>query len=220
MKMINKITLSLAVSTSIFLGGCMDSTEAAKPEVAKATITEASLGLRKTDLYSEDTTIAEQTNYGKNQAMSGYKIERAFQDAPPMIPHDVEGMLPITINNNQCTGCHMPDMAAAMNATPLPVSHFTNFRPATGLASDGRITKEGKAVDNTSSEKLAYVAIHSTGNKLAGARFNCSQCHAPQSQGNPLVENTFEADFTSKDGASKSSWNGTSLMEGINTLVE
>ena len=212
MKMINKITLSLAVSTSIFLSGCMDSTEAAKPEVAKATITEASLGLRKTDLYSEDTTIAEQTNYNKNQAMSGYKIERAFQDAPPMIPHDVDGMLPITINNNQCTGCHMPDMAAAMNATPLPSSHFTNFRPTHSF--DGKMFS--KSIDNMNNE----MSINSTGNKLAGARFNCTQCHAPQSQGNPLVENTFEADFTSKDGATKSSWSGEMMTYGLDTNGE
>ena len=212
MKMINKITLSLAVATSILLTGCNDNTEAAKPEVAKATVSEASLGLRKTDLYSEDTTVAEQTNYGKSQAMSGYKINRAFQDAPPMIPHDVEGMLPITINNNQCTGCHMPDMAAAMGATPLPSSHFTNFRPTHNY--NGKTFT--KSINNMNNE----VAIKSTGTKLAGARFNCSQCHAPQSQGNPLVENTFEADFTSKDGASKSSWTGTQLMYGLDTNGE
>ena len=209
MKIINKITLSLAVATSILLTGCNDSTEAAKPEVAVASITEASLGLRKTDLYSEDTTIAEQTNYGKQQAMGGYKIERAFQDAPPMIPHDVDGMLPITINSNQCTGCHMPDIAAGMGATPLPSSHFTNFRPTHNY--------NGKTFTRSTDGMKNEVAIKSTGSKLAGARFNCTQCHAPQSQGNPLVENTFEADFTSKDGATKSSWTGTQLMYGLDT---
>ena len=209
MKMINKITLSLAVSTSIFLSGCMDSTEAAKPEVAKATITEASLGLRKTDLYSEDTTVASQTNYGKGQAMGGYMIKRAFQDAPPMIPHDVEGMLPITINNNQCTSCHMPDVAVSMNATPLPSSHFTDFRPKHSF--DGKMF--AKASDNMKNE----MAIEKT-DKLQGARFNCTQCHAPQSTGDLVVENTFEAVFSDKDGATKSSWSGTRLTDDLNTL--
>jgi len=212
MKIINKITLSLAVASSILLTGCNDTLDAKKPEVAKPTVTEASLGLRKTDLYSENTTIAEQTNYSKSQASSGYKIKRAFQDAPPMIPHDVEGMLPITISNNSCVGCHMPDVASYVGATALPSSHFTDFRPTHSY--DGKEFK--KSIDNMKNE----VAIKSTGAKLAGARFNCSQCHAPQSQGNPLVENTFEAEFTSEDGANKSSWSGSKLTDGLDTLIK
>ena len=208
MKMINKITLSLVVATSVLFTGCND-TGAAKQEVAKASISEASLGLRKTDLYSENTTIAEQTNYGKSQAMSGYKIERSFQDAPPMIPHDVDGMLPITIKDNQCLGCHMPDVASSMGATALPVSHFTNFRPTHNNNSAGFT----KSIDNMKNE----MAISKASAKLTGARFNCTQCHAPQSQGNLLVENTFEAEFTSKDGASKSSWNGSMMTFGLDT---
>jgi len=169
MKKITTITLSIAVASAIFLSGCND-TEAAKPQVAKASVTEASLGLRKTDLYSEETTVAEQTNYSKSQTMSGYKIKRAFQDAPPMIPHDTEGMLPITINNNQCTSCHMPDMAASMGATPLPKSHFTDFRPVHKF--------DGKKFETTAKVLNNDVAIKSNGSKLVGARFNCTQCHA------------------------------------------
>jgi cytochrome c-type protein NapB len=60
------------------------------------------------------------------------------------------------------------------------------------------------------------VSIKKT-NKLQGARFNCSQCHAPQSKG-LAVKNTFKADFTSKDGASKSSWKGSKLLEGLDTV--
>jgi cytochrome c-type protein NapB len=209
MKIISKITLSLAVATTILLTGCNDTT-VAKTQVAKASITEASLGLRKTDLYSENTTAAAQTNYGKNQPMSGYKIKRAFQDAPPMIPHDTEGMLPIKINNNQCLGCHMPDVASGVGATAIPVSHFTNFRPTHKF--DGK--KFEKSIDNMKNE----IAISKASSKLTGARFNCSQCHAPQSQGNLAVENTFEADFTSKDGASKSSWNGDRMTYKLDTL--
>ncbi len=209
MKMINKITLSLAVATSVLLTGCNDSAEASKPQVAKGTITEASLGLRKTDLYSENTTVAEQTNYGKSQAMSGYKINRAFQDAPPMIPHDTTGMLPVKINDNQCLGCHMPEIAAGVGATPIPVSHFTNFRPHHKF--DGK--KFEKSIDNMKND----IEIKKT-NKLQGARFNCTQCHAPQSQGNLLVENTFEPEYTSKDGASKSSWKGEMMTYGLDTL--
>jgi len=213
MKMINKITLSLAVASTILFTGCND-TGAAKPqavkqEVAKATISEASLGLRKTDLYSENTTVAAKTSYGKSQAMSGYKIKRAFQDAPPMIPHDVEGMLPIKIKDNQCLGCHMPEVASSMGATPIPVSHFTNFRPHHNF--NGKMFT--KSIDNMNND----ISIKKT-NKLQGARFNCSQCHAPQSEGNLAVENTFEPEYTSKNGASRSSWNGKMMTYGLDTL--
>ena len=208
MRIVSKITLSIAVASSIFFAGC-----------AGDTVSEESLGLRKTNLYTEGAeTTGDETKYSKAQAGASKTITRAFQDAPPMIPHDVDGMLPITIKNNACTGCHAPAVASSMGALPYPVSHMTDFRPKTSMAKDGRIAKDGRAVDNTSSDKLAYISIKSTGSKLAGARFNCSQCHAPQSDMPALVENTFEADFTSKDGASKSSWSGTSLMDGINTI--
>ena len=218
MKLMSKITIGLFTATLLFVG-CNDSAKTAKPVVAetvKATISEESLGLRKTDLYSENTTQGDETKYGTSYAGSGHKIARAFQDAPPMIPHDVDGMLPITINDNQCTGCHMPEVAADMGATPLPVSHFTNFRPVTSMTDSGDMAKNGKVLENTTTASRSDISIKSTGDKLAGARFNCTQCHAPQSD-SPAPTNTFEADFTSADGASKSSWNGSTLMEGIDT---
>ena len=208
MKIVSKITLSIAVASSIFFAGCT------------STVSEESLGLRKTNLYVEETeTVGEQTKYSKAVAGTSKTIARAFQDAPPMIPHDVDGMLPITINNNSCTGCHAPEVASSMGALPYPKSHMIDFRPRTAIAKDGRIEKDGRAVNNTSSSHLADISIKDNSGKLSGARFNCSQCHAPQSEGQ-LVENTFEADFTSADGAKKSSWDGGSLMDGIDTLAD
>jgi len=210
MKMINKITLSLAVASTIFFTGCNDSAGASKAKVAQPTISEESLGLRKTNLYVEEgETTGDKTTYGKDYAGSGHKFKRAFQDAPPMIPHDTEGMLPIKINNNQCVSCHMPDVASSMGATPIPVSHMTNFRPTHKY--DGK--KFEKSIDNMKNE----MAIHKAGTKLVGARFNCSQCHAPQSTGKLAVENTFEAVYSDKDGASKSNWRGERMTYGLNT---
>jgi len=196
MKLVSKITLSIAVASGIFFAGC------------QSTVSEESLGLRKTNLYTEGSeTVAVKTNYRKNAPGSGQFINRAFQDAPPMIPHDVEGMLPITIKNNACVGCHAPAVAASMGATPYPTSHMTNFRPSSSYAIQGQ---------NTSSESLAHISIKKE-NRLVGARFNCSQCHAPQSQGKLAVENTFEAVFSDKDGATKSSWSGTRLTDDLDT---
>ena len=92
-------------------------------------IDEDSLGLRKVDLMSEEKAAPAETKYGTSQPMSGYKIERAYQNAPPMIPHDVEGLLEITPNNNACMGCHEPAVAESMGATPIPKSHYIDFRP-------------------------------------------------------------------------------------------
>lgn len=207
MKLVKKVSFAIATIAVLFSVGC----------IAGGDISEESLGLRKTDLYSESKeTVGEKAEYSKQYAGSSTKIKRAFQDAPPMIPHNVEGMLPIKINSNMCKNCHMPAVAAAMKATPMPESHFIDFRPSTAIGKDGRLTKNGVSVDNTSSASLEDVSIKKI-DKLSGSRFNCTLCHAPQSKGQ-AVENIFEADFTSKDGASKSSWSGATLMEGIDTL--
>ncbi|WP_324172563.1 nitrate reductase cytochrome c-type subunit [Sulfurimonas sp.] len=216
MKTISKITLGLFTAALLFVG-CGNDAAPTTRDTVKPTISEESLGLRKTNLYTEAAeTVGDTTNYSTSVAGSGKTIKRAFQDAPPMIPHDTEGMLPITISNNSCTSCHSPQTAPSMGALPYPASHMTDFRPATAIAADGRITKNGTEVDNTSSEKLANVSIKKL-NHLSGSRFNCTLCHATQSSG-PAPKNNFEASFTSTNGASKSSWSGTKLMEGINTV--
>lgn len=219
MKKVMKYSLSMVAVSVLFFTGCNNSNTLDKKTVAKETklVSEESLGLRKVDIYNENTVTPEATNYSKEYAGSGNTIARAFQDAPPMIPHDIEGMLPITANNNQCIGCHTPEVASSMNATPIPKSHFTNFRPNTTLNSEGKIVKNGKVIVNTSTEERTDISIKKM-DTLVNARFYCSQCHAPQSEGQ-LVENTFSPDFTSKDGASKSSWSGSKLTEGLDTIL-
>jgi cytochrome c-type protein NapB len=207
MKIFNKFTIGLFTAT-LLLTGCNESATPKKSETVKPTISEESLGLRKTDLFTEGKkTQGHEAHYSTTYAGSGHKIKRAFQDAPPMIPHSTDGMLPITIKNNQCLSCHMPDVASMMGATPIPVSHFIDFRPAKSLALENK---------NTSSETLANVTIKKT-KKLYGGRYNCTQCHAPQSGDDEAVKNTFQPDYTSPNGASRSSWNGTKLTEGLNT---
>lgn len=216
MKIINKVTLGLVAAT-LLLVGCNENVTPTESKVVEPTVSENTLGLRKATLYNEDIK-PHGTSYGKSQPMSGYKIERAFQDAPPMIPHDVTGLIPIKIGDNQCLNCHMPEYASSMGATPIPASHFTNFRPVTTLAKDGEVEKNGHIIKNTSSEELKNVSIKPTKNgKLYGGRYNCTQCHAPQDTGALAVPNNFQPDYVEKDGSSKSTWNGTKLMEGINT---
>jgi len=190
------IRKSIIVATSmvalISLGCAASSAGTASNDSAKE------LSLRKGDAFSESNMVAAKTQYSDKAPGTSTKIERAFQDAPPMIPHSVEGLLPIKAGNNACTGCHMPEVAPAMKATPIPKSHFVNFRPKHNF--DGK--QFSKVIDNQKNE----VSISKPSDKLSMARFNCSQCHAPQSTGALAVENTFEGGFSAKDGKTTSSW--------------
>ena len=216
MKIINKLTLGLVAAT-LLLVGCNENAAPKESKVVIPTVSENTLGLRKSTLYDENIK-PHGTKYSDSYAGSGHKIERAFQDAPPMIPHDVTGLIPIKIGDNQCLNCHMPDVASSMGATPIPPSHFTNFRPKTTLAKDGEVEKNGRIIKNTSSEELKNVSIKPTKNgKLYGGRYNCTQCHAPQDTGNLEVANNFKPDYTDVNGSSKSTWEGAKLMEGIDT---
>jgi len=219
MKIISKISLSFVVASSLFLA-TVNADDVAKSDGVKS-ISEESLGLRKTDLYSESAdTKGALTKYTDVAAGSSKKIDRAFQDAPPMIPHSVDGLLPITIGNNACVGCHMPAVAAAVKATPVPKSHLMDFRPKTAIDKDGRVMKNGKVIENTSSEKRANISIkENKEEKLTGARFNCSQCHAPQSD-TEAPKNTFKPVYSDKDGATKSSWNGSRITDSLDTLIK
>lgn len=201
MKQISKIGLSLIAVIMIAVTGYANS---------KESVSEDSIGLRKTSVETEDSVKPSVTKYGNAAPGTSHKIKRAFQDAPPMIPHDIEGMLPITINDNQCAGCHMPEVAPSVGATPIPKSHFTNFRPKDKMV-NGEFEK---AVDNMKNE----ISIKEQ-DTLVNARFNCSQCHAPQSEGE-LVKNNFKPVYTKKDGAKRSSWNGSKLTEGLDTIIK
>jgi cytochrome c-type protein NapB len=179
------------------------------------TVSEKALGLRKTDLYSEDSTHGDKADYDRPAPGTSTRFERAYRDAPPMIPHSVEGLLPITKMNNQCLGCHMPEIAPAVGSTPIPATHFTNYRPRTELKK-GEVVKEGQIVGkelvNSSDIVLAKAKKSDT---LYQGRFNCTQCHAPQSKMKTSVANTFRPDYG--DNAEKAH---SSLIDHMNEGVK
>jgi cytochrome c-type protein NapB len=186
----------------------------------KKEVSEEVLGLRKTDLYSEEKdTVGVQADYDRPAPGSSEKFERAYVNAPPMIPHSVEGLLPITQSNNQCIGCHMPAEAKSMGmgATPIPSTHFTNYRPTT-VYKDGELVKEGKKVGlakgdigNVGDIKIAKVKKL---DHLYQGRFNCSQCHAPQAKIDTVVGNTFQSDGLTDELKSHSSL-ADAMNEGV-----
>ena len=168
-------------------------------------VSEEALGLRKTDLYSENTTEGTKADYNRPAPGASTKFERAFKDAPPMIPHSVEGLLPITKMNNQCLGCHMPEVAPSVGSTPIPPTHFTNYRPSTTMKGD-LVVKEGQVLGsmmpNTSDVVIADAHQSDT---LYQGRFNCTQCHAPQSKMETTVANTFRPDYGDDEAKAHSS---------------
>jgi nitrate reductase (cytochrome), electron transfer subunit len=193
---LGKLTLAITLAASILMAA------------NTKTIDDDSIGLRKVELLSEDKAAPSETKYGTSAPMSGYKIERAYQNAPPMIPHDVEGLLEITPDNNACIGCHEAAVAPSMGATPIPKSHYINFRPKHKLEGDNFV----KATDDMKNE----VSIKPI-DTISSARFNCTACHAPQSTGELAVENTFKANYTRKDGKNKSTWDQV-LTDDLDTL--
>ena len=159
-----------------------------------------SFGLRDADLLDETKVVSDETKYLTDPAGASTKIKRAFENAPPMISHDVEGMLPITIDNNQCIMCHDPMLAESMGATAIPKSHFTNFREDVNIDKKGQLQRDGKIVENSSDIKTVVKPL----DHLSNARFNCSACHAPQSQSEIVPENNFVTEFRSSDLNDKS----------------
>ncbi len=154
---------------------------------AKKEVSETELGLRGASVFKDDVTPPP-VKEDRPAPGAAPKFERSYVNAPPLIPHSVDGLLPITRKNNACLGCHMPDKAKASGATPIPPTHFTDYRPKTKIGKNGEVIKEGKAVKNTSD----VVTVAHTLKTLSMARYNCSQCHVPQANVKPLVGNTFK----------------------------
>lgn len=177
---------------------------------ANKSIKDESLGIRQDNLFSEDKVVSDETKYATEPAGTSTKIKRAFENAPPMIPHDTEGMLPITIDNNQCTSCHDPMVAESMGATPIPKSHFTSFREDVNIDKKGELQRDGKVVANSSDLKTIIKPL----DHLSNARFNCSACHAPQSDSKIIPKNNFQTEFRSSDLNDKSNLIDT-INEGV-----
>ena len=179
----------------------------AKTEVEEGMRSEASankLGFIDSDLANNDgDALAEIPQYSTAAAGTAEKIDRAFENAPPMIPHMTEGFFPITRSNNICLTCHMPDKSEAIGSVAIPESHFTDYRPEL-IKSAGKYkvnAKEGQVV----AKKL---------NKLSHTRYNCSQCHVPQANVTVDIKNTFESVFRDKDSKSSSNLD-KNIQEGV-----
>lgn len=118
------------------------------------------------DVMDEEEVKLVDINWTKPAAGEAQRYERSFENAPPMIPHDLEGLIPITADNNMCVSCHMPEVAKDVGATPIPKSHLYSIRNKKDL--------EGKLSDD---------------------RFNCTTCHVPQANVEAKFKNNFKPEY-------------------------
>ena len=95
--------------------------------------------------------------------------ERSFENAPPVIPHNVDGLFPITLDENACIDCHGPENAADAEAPAVPASHTYDIRRDRQLAD------------------------------VNPANYACNLCHAPQAEVAELVGNAFAPFFRSDE---------------------
>ena len=118
------------------------------------------------DVIDEDDIKLADINWTKPAAGESKRYDRSFENAPPLIPHDLEGLIPITADNNMCVSCHMPEVAKDVGATAIPKSHLYSIRNKKDL--DG---------------------------KLSDDRFNCTVCHVPQANVEAKFKNNFKPEY-------------------------
>jgi nitrate reductase cytochrome c-type subunit len=86
-------------------------------------------------------------------------------------------MYPITLADNECLECHLPENATG-DDVPLPDSHFM-------------VPVMGKGAAN---EPLVWVVkdYQQTPGTM-GARYNCNMCHTPQATNVSTPKNSFDS---------------------------
>jgi cytochrome c-type protein NapB len=155
----NVIVLSLAVALA---AGCAVSERATPAASAPpAPIADASLGLAKGSVFDVATPPAVKAN---DKAPGEEPVlPRAYVIAPPRIPHVVADFLPITRKQNACLDCHGVKDKKPGEPTPIPPSHYTDYR---------------RAPDRV-------------GGAVVGARYVCVSCHPGTTDAPGLVGNDF-----------------------------
>jgi cytochrome c-type protein NapB len=126
-------------------------------------IPDDSIGLSKTSVY--DVPDPAVYKYGGGDPGTNKRLAKSYYTAPPMIPHSIKDMTPITRSTNLCKDCHVqPEMIGtkleAGMPVPAPASHYVSV-------------KKGQ---------------------LYMGRWNCIQCHRPQAKVDVLVQSTFKKD--------------------------
>ena len=155
-------------------------------------------------LLRDEVDLGDMATYSDIAENKSQSLPRSFENAPPLIPHTVKGMMVITKEHNLCLKCHSPEKAKAEHATPIPPTHFTDYRPA--IAKTEGVYKV-KAQNGEITSK-------STGKQINMAQYNCNQCHVPQTNATVNIDNNFKSVFRNSANKNKSNLSKT-ISEGI-----
>jgi len=153
------VTLTFA---AVLAAGCSSSsTTSVTSPAPSGPIADAELGLSKGSVFDVPTPPAVKAN--DSNPGEGPLVPRPYVIAPPRIPHTVGDFLPITQKQNACLDCHAVKEKQQGNPTPIPPSHYTDYRNAPDRV----------------------------GGQVAGARYVCVSCHAARTDAPNLVGNRF-----------------------------
>ena len=119
---------------------------AAAPEVEQS-IPDSEIGLAAGTVFEQPAQDA----IAFNSVDPGDSELRARPNAefPPVIPHSIQDMGPISVGENPCLDCHNTDVAEDMGAVAVPASHRMDLRNSPG----------------------------EFGESVTGARLVCTSCH-------------------------------------------
>jgi cytochrome c-type protein NapB len=153
------------ITLALLLAGLIGPTACAQQQTV---IDDAAMGLAGSVFDTPDPLRFSYISTDPDDADSTLPV--AFSDAPPQISHSIDTVMPITLDKNKCLKCHddqavwkKGDQKPKDEASPMPESHYTDLR-------------------HTPDE---------VGKKLIGSRYFCTQCHVPQAEVTPLVDNDF-----------------------------
>ncbi len=151
-----KLKIALFAIATVFLCGGL--------QADSMVLSDDAIGLSKTSVF-DDPAPAEFAYSTLDPKQSGV-LPRAYEDAPPQIPHRLDKFLPITAKLNKCVGCHDdPDSIGKKvkgEPTAMPESHYIKIN----------------------NERV-----------MANRRYVCTLCHVPQAGVEALVGNTFRDGF-------------------------
>ena len=133
-------------------------------DAESAVIDDINMGLSKMSVF--DTPTPPVAKFGNIEPGELDRLPIAYSTLPPQIGHAIDEYMPITLEENECIDCH--DRRKLLKREwrigkklPMPDNHYGSFN------------KQGGVED------------------VAGARYNCTQCHVVLSDAPPLVENLF-----------------------------
>ena len=201
----NKLFISVVLIAFIGFWSCSSGGNQEEVKAIMPANNDTELGLINADVHDDKSdNLDSMPTYTTAAPGTSQRMDRSFENAPPMIPHSTVGLVPIKKDMNACTTCHMPAVAVAMKSTAMPASHFMDYRPEVVL-NDGKINIE----------KSKIVTKIDLKGKLSNTRFNCTQCHVTQANVDVAIQNTFETVY--RDNGLK---NSSNLVDNISEGVK